>query len=209
MTKHKLTLRPENNSIEVDSEKSLLQSLKENGIYIKSSCGGVATCSDCICKIVAGEDNLESPSFSELKLLGNVFHITKERLLCQTKINGDVIIDISKHNKATDEEKLKQKTSQFSKNKSVKVKKQAQVADEIKSKNEEFEKMSKERENQNKTWEKHWEKDKSQKPKQLSGGKRPKYFDSDKVVERPESDDFNDEDKRQNNQERDFKKFRN
>lgn len=213
MTTHKLTLRPDNQAIEVDSTKTLLQSLKENDVYIKSSCGGVATCSDCICKIVSGEDNLVSPGFSELKLLGNVFHITKERLLCQTKIVGDVTIDISRHNKATDEEKLKQKTSQFSKtknaSKNIKVKKNSQVELEQKIKNEVREKEFAENENKDKTWEKHWEKDKSGAPKKLSGGKRPKYFNSDKVVERPEKSESPNTNQNEMTQKTDFKKFRN
>ena len=55
-------------------------------MYIKSSCGGVASCTDCRIKVIAGEDSLTTPPFEEVQLLGNVFHITKERLSCQAKI---------------------------------------------------------------------------------------------------------------------------
>lgn len=78
--KHKVTLKPSGEIVEIEEGKNLLSALREQDIYVKSSCGGVASCSDCIVKIVSGEDHLTPPPFSELKLLGNVFHITKERL---------------------------------------------------------------------------------------------------------------------------------
>lgn len=90
---------------------TLLEVLKNNGHYIKSSCGGHASCSDCIVKIQSGEDQITEPTFEEINLLGNVFHITKERLSCQTKCFGDVTVDISMHNKMNDQEQLRQKTA--------------------------------------------------------------------------------------------------
>jgi len=216
MSTYKVTLKPSGDVIEVDSSKSLLESLREHDIYIKSSCGGVASCSDCICKVVSGEDNLESPPFAELKLLGNVFHITKERLLCQTKIIGDVTLDISKHDKATDEEKLKAKTNKFS------AKKKAQT--KVRSK-EEFEKIKEDRFQERKqknendlNWNRFWEKDQTASgPKKLGGGKRPKFFDTDKAMietqkellkaeSRRESNNSDSDEKQKN--DKDFKKFR-
>jgi ferredoxin len=115
----KVTLRPSLEVIDIPEEKNLLTALRDAGIYVKSSCGGHATCSDCIIKIVSGEDSLTPPPFEELKLLGNVFHITKERLSCQTKITGDVTIDLSNHDKSRDQERMRSKTSQFSKSRTV------------------------------------------------------------------------------------------
>lgn len=182
MSTHKVTLKPSGKVIEVNNETNLLQALRENDVYVKSSCGGVASCSDCICKIVTGEDNLESPPFAELKLLGNVFHITKERLLCQTKVLGDVTIDITNHDKATDEDRLKSKTSKnFSKKKApVKVR----TKDEFdKIKEERFQK-SKEKRDTEGNWNRFWEKEDPQgRSKSLGGNKRPKFFDTDKAEE--------------------------
>lgn len=117
----KLTLMPSGNSIEVSSDTDLLSALREQDVYIKSGCGGHASCTDCIIKVTAGAENLNEPTFEESQLLGNVFHITKERLSCQTKITGDVTIDISAHDKGKDQEKLRSKTSNFQKNKNVKL----------------------------------------------------------------------------------------
>lgn len=96
--RHKLTCRPGGKVIEVDEETPLLAAMTDQGIYVKSSCGGHGSCSDCIVKIVEGQGNINKPSFAEERLLGNVFFITKERLACQTKVTGDVIVDTSAHN---------------------------------------------------------------------------------------------------------------
>lgn len=181
--KYKVTLKPSGEVVEIAEGKNLLEALREQNCYIKSSCGGHATCSDCTIKIVSGEDYITPPPFAELKLLGNVFHITKERLACQTCLTGDVTIDISRHDKALDEAKLKNKTSNFAKKKQItKIRKEPDIQ-KIKTERaddralEETAKLAKEE-----TWKKHWEKNQdSDAPKKLAGGKRPKFFDTDKV----------------------------
>jgi ferredoxin len=93
----KLTLWPSGESLEVNSKESLYKQLKTAGYDIKSTCGGCASCGQCVVKIVKGEENLQEAGFEELQLMGNVFHITKERLSCQTYANGDITLDISAH----------------------------------------------------------------------------------------------------------------
>ncbi len=88
---------PDEKNIEISDNETLLQALVRNGYNIRSSCGGVASCGDCVVKVLRGMESLSSPDFPEIKLLGNVFHITSERLSCQTKVNDDVSIDISHH----------------------------------------------------------------------------------------------------------------
>jgi ferredoxin len=179
---HKLTLRHSGETIEMDGETSILQALRDQNTYIKSSCGGNGSCSDCIIKIALGEDNVTEPTFDEMQLLGNVFHITKERLSCQTKLTGDVSIDISAHDKASDEEKLKQKTTNFQKSKPAspaRVRKKEEVDEMIK---ERVDKSSAKRAEQEEGWQKHWEKEQDpMKPKRLGGGKRPKLFRTDNI----------------------------
>ncbi len=93
----KITLDKLNKSFEIKEGESLLSLLKRNDFDIKSSCGGCASCGDCVIEIVSGENNLNEISFEEKTLLGNVFHITKERLSCQTMAYGPVTININKH----------------------------------------------------------------------------------------------------------------
>jgi ferredoxin len=171
--KHKVTILPSNQIVEIAENKPLLFALREQDIYVKSSCGGFATCSDCIIKVTSGADHLSPPTFGELKLLGNIFHITRERLACQATISGDVCIDISGHDKGADEQKLLQKTTSFLKKspQSVRVRKQ----EEVKRIEGERQQESAENEVKSKTWEKHWEKERDPNaPKKLGGNRRPK-----------------------------------
>lgn len=180
---YKVTLKPSGEVVEVEEGKNLLVALREQNIYIKSSCGGHASCTDCIVKIVSGEDYITPPPFEELKLLGNVFHITKERLACQTCLTGDVTIDIGKHDLATDEAKLKNKTTNFSKKKQVtRVRKEADVKTLRSERATERAAEDAEKKIKMDNWDKHWDKSQdANTPKKLAGGKRPRFFDTDKV----------------------------
>lgn len=151
-------------SIEIDHNTSILEALRKNNVYIKSSCGGHGNCSDCIIKILEGKENLNSPTFEESNLLGNVFHITKERLACQSLMEGDVTIDISNHSKHFDDEKRKLRGP---------VKKRSKA---------EYDKIIEDRKEKSKsrrddeTWFKHWEKSDDAASKRKGGGKRPRGF---------------------------------
>lgn len=97
MSNHPVTIWPEGKVIEMNEEESLFIQLKKSGYNIKSTCGGCASCGQCTVVITSGEESLNEPSFEEKQLIGNVFHITKERLSCQTKLAGAVTVDISAH----------------------------------------------------------------------------------------------------------------
>ena len=172
MSNFKVTLMPSGEVLDFNGEETLLTQLKGAGKKIKSSCGGCATCSDCMIIVKSGEENLTPQSFEELRLLGNVFHITKERLSCQTRLTGDVTLDISAHEKNTFTGK-----NESDKKPQTKVRKK-----------EEVESLLKEREERvvqgknGDTWFKHWEKngegagEDQNRPKKLGGNKRPKPF---------------------------------
>ena len=176
MSEYKVTLMPTGEVLDFNGKDTLLAQLKASGKKIKSSCGGCATCSDCVIIVKSGEENLTPQTFEELRLLGNVFHITKERLSCQTRLKGDVAIDITSHAKA-DAPKPQ-----------IRLKKK-----------EEVEKVLKEREERaprgkGDTWFKHWEKgEEAQTPndnkaKKLGGNKRPKSFKYSEEDETEEKD---------------------
>ena len=92
-----VTVWPSGEIVQMNEKDSLFAQLKENGINVKSTCGGCASCGQCTIVITSGEENLNEPSFEEKQLIGNVFHITKERLSCQTYTTGNITIDISAH----------------------------------------------------------------------------------------------------------------
>jgi uncharacterized 2Fe-2S/4Fe-4S cluster protein (DUF4445 family) len=168
---HKCTLWPSGEVIDLQGEDTLLNELKKAGKVLKSSCGGCATCSDCMIVVKSGEMNLAPQTFEELRLLGNVFHITKERLSCQTKVLGDVTIDISHHQKGTASAGASA-TSAVPKSTTVRLKKREEVEKSARESEE------KSQEKPSDTWYRHWEKNEGDEksPKKLGGNKRPRPF---------------------------------
>lgn len=90
-----INIFPTNEVVLAKENEAVLESLKRNNLILKSSCGGHGTCGDCVIKIRTGNETLNPMTEAESKLLGNVFHITKERLACQIKCTSAIDIDIS------------------------------------------------------------------------------------------------------------------
>jgi ferredoxin len=94
---HKITVLPGTEVIEVESGSNLREVLINKGQSIKSPCGGCASCGQCVVVVKSGFEGLSEISFEEKQIIGNVFHITQERLSCQTTVMGDITVDISAH----------------------------------------------------------------------------------------------------------------
>ncbi len=179
--KHTLTISGSDKIIKFSEDDNFLSILREEKVYVKSSCGGHASCGDCLIKIVSGADNLNVASFEEKQLLGNVFHITKERLACQTMATGPVEIDLTKHNKAADDEKIRQKSGNFKK-KSPPTK--VRSKDDVKELYTQRAKDRDEKKESQDEWQSHWTKEKDPMAfKRLGGGKRPQTFRTDHLDE--------------------------
>jgi len=166
----KVKISDREDTIYADEERSLLEQLKFNNYYIKSSCGGHASCTDCVIKVTDGKENLNEPTKEELKLLGNVFHITKERLACQCFVKGEITIDISNHDKETDENSLLSKNRR---NVKTRVRKPEEVSKIIDERKELVRAKNESRDKNEESWHKHWEKQGIKAEKKLGGGKRP------------------------------------
>ncbi|NCN27933.1 (2Fe-2S)-binding protein [bacterium] len=66
----------------------LTQVAHRAGIVIQQTCGGSPSCTDCKIKVISDNflEAFEAPLGPELRLMGNIFHITRERLSCQAKV---------------------------------------------------------------------------------------------------------------------------
>ncbi|HVK87021.1 MAG TPA: 2Fe-2S iron-sulfur cluster-binding protein [Kofleriaceae bacterium] len=64
------------------------------GAGIDTACVGKGTCGLCRVKILAGAEHLTPFTDEERKHLGNVYHITKVRLACRSRVSGDVTMQI-------------------------------------------------------------------------------------------------------------------
>jgi 2Fe-2S ferredoxin len=62
---------------------------------IETACVGKGTCGLCRVKIIAGAQHVTAYTDEERKHLGNVYHITRIRLACRSKLaDGDVTIQV-------------------------------------------------------------------------------------------------------------------
>jgi ferredoxin, 2Fe-2S len=75
-----------------DLEKTLLQHFHEHRIDWMQSCGGKGRCTTCKVVIRAGSDNFSDFTVAEMAYLKQHAIRHNERLSCQAKIHGDVII---------------------------------------------------------------------------------------------------------------------
>jgi ferredoxin len=66
---------------------------------IETACVGKGTCGLCRVKILAGAEHLNAYTDEELKHLGNVYHLTKVRLSCRSRVAGDVTIEVVRKKK--------------------------------------------------------------------------------------------------------------
>ena len=165
MKQYKMKVYPTGETLNIKENETILSALIRHGIYVKTTCGGKGTCSDCKVVIPSGEDHLTPPDFSELKLLGNVFHITKERLSCQATCNGNVTIDVSHHDKAKDQTKTANK--KFNKKNTLLKKKDDLVSEGNQAGN--FRPTNSDKNASDST-------PRVQKPKIMGGGRRPRAF---------------------------------
>jgi 2Fe-2S ferredoxin len=101
----KIKFVPTNVEIDVDPTKSLLQLASENGIKIKSICGGIASCSECRIRIIEGENSVPEPSKAELNLIGSSYYIDGRRLACQVRCFGSVTVDLTEQLSKVDTQK--------------------------------------------------------------------------------------------------------
>lgn len=87
--KSKITIMPDNIIIEANNGEILTDILWDNNISIRKSCGGHATCKTCSIILLEGKPEIITHGFLTDNEIKNGL-----RLSCQTKINGDMIIEV-------------------------------------------------------------------------------------------------------------------
>ena len=80
--------------LDAPSDKPLYFVLHDAGVPVASACGGKAQCGLCRITVVEGWDNLNTPVEVEETHIGNLMHLAKMRLSCQTRVNGEATIEI-------------------------------------------------------------------------------------------------------------------
>jgi len=83
-----------NGSYMVPYGTTVLEAAQLNKVELNHFCGGICSCSTCVVKIQAGNDNLSKMSPKEKLILGEFKAKQGMRLSCQTKIFGAVSLTI-------------------------------------------------------------------------------------------------------------------
>ena len=75
--------------VEVPTGTTLFDAGAKLAAGIDTACVGKGTCGLCRVRIIAGAESLTPYTDEETKHLGNVYHLTKVRLACRTRLGGD------------------------------------------------------------------------------------------------------------------------
>lgn len=82
-----------------DLSKSLLVTLQQHHIDWMHACGGKGRCTTCKLQIIQGQENFLLFTEAEQKYAAQGQLAHNERLACQTKIVGDVVIKVPEEGK--------------------------------------------------------------------------------------------------------------
>lgn len=77
----------------VPAGATLLQAAKQCDAPVHTLCNGIGACVQCKVRVIENGDHLSKPETLEKDLIGNIFHITGERLGCQARVLGSVTVE--------------------------------------------------------------------------------------------------------------------
>ena len=95
ITKHRVIFRNSEGewATEVPTGANLLEASRQCDAPVHTLCNGIGACVQCKVKIVENPEHLSAPESLERDLIGNLFHITGERLGCQARVCGPVVVE--------------------------------------------------------------------------------------------------------------------
>ncbi len=89
----KVTFQPAGITVECADGTSLFDAgALAAGVAIETACVGKGTCGLCRVKVLAGAESLSPYTEEEERHLGNLYHLTRVRLSCRTRVSGDVTV---------------------------------------------------------------------------------------------------------------------
>jgi len=91
----KVHFRPSGVSIEVRDGTTVFAAALAAEVAIPSQCGGRCACALCRVQIVEGAEFISPMQWEEAGHMGNCFHLTGERLSCQSQVYGEVVVEIN------------------------------------------------------------------------------------------------------------------
>ena len=89
----RVTFLPEGQVVECADGTTLFDAGAAAKVTIDTACVGKGTCGLCRVRIVSGAAALTPYTDEEERHLGNLYHITRVRLACRTRVSGDVTLE--------------------------------------------------------------------------------------------------------------------
>ena len=90
----KIKFHPSGIEADVNPDKSVLETAREAGVFIQSSCNGMCACGDCRVFLTEGEGNVLPPAIKEMEIIGRGCYLDQRRLACRLYCFGDVSLDL-------------------------------------------------------------------------------------------------------------------
>ena len=91
----RVTFLPEGKTVECADGTTLFDAGGAARVAIDTACVGKGTCGLCRVRIVSGAEALTPYSDEEERHLGNLYHLTRIRLACRTRVAGDVTVELA------------------------------------------------------------------------------------------------------------------
>ncbi len=92
---HSVTFVPLNVTVQTPDGTSILETALDNDIDLEHACGGFCACTTCHIIVRQGEQALSEMEFEEEDKLDTCEGVTlRSRLGCQSRIPGDITIDV-------------------------------------------------------------------------------------------------------------------
>ena len=77
-----------------DINKPVLRLIQESGTDWMTDCGGKGRCTTCRAIVLSGAENLTPNTPAELKYRGLGLLLPNERLMCQVRTKGDLVLRV-------------------------------------------------------------------------------------------------------------------
>jgi class 3 adenylate cyclase/nitrite reductase/ring-hydroxylating ferredoxin subunit len=88
----RIEILPDNKSVEIASEQTVLAAALSGGVTLPHKCNGVGRCSTCRIWVLDGEEHLSPRTSVEATVAERLGLDSRVRLACQTRTSGDVTV---------------------------------------------------------------------------------------------------------------------
>ena len=95
MSTHTITFEPQGIQVQIEDGETILRAALDNEVDLEHACGGFCACTTCHVIIKSGDDDISEMEEDEEDKLDGCEGVTlHSRLGCQSRVHGDLVIQI-------------------------------------------------------------------------------------------------------------------